>query len=84
MAETGVVACIQPCFAASDADDAERGLGPGWPSAYRWDQLLDAGVRVVTGSDYPIEPLSPQHGLEKLAAIVGHDTALALMTEGAP
>ncbi|MDQ1396595.1 MAG: hypothetical protein QOG64_1854, partial [Acidimicrobiaceae bacterium] len=37
MAEMGVVACIQPCFAASDATDVEHGLGDGWPSAYRWD-----------------------------------------------
>jgi predicted amidohydrolase YtcJ len=81
MAEMGTVACIQPCFAASDANDLEHGLGREWPSAYRWQELLDAGVRVVTGSDYPIEPLSPQHGLEQLTAIVGYDTALALMTD---
>jgi predicted amidohydrolase YtcJ len=83
MAEMGTIACIQPCFAASDATDVEHGLGADWPSAYRWQELLDAGVRVVTGSDYPIEPLSPQHGLEQLTAIVGPDTALALMTDAA-
>lgn len=81
MAESGVVACIQPCFAASDADHVRAGLGADrFPDAYRWDRLLDARVRVITGSDFPIEPLDPAIGLDKLAAIVGRDRALELMT----
>jgi len=51
--------------------------------AYQWDQLLDAGVRVITGSDYPIEVLSPLDGLQKLAEQLDVDTALALMTDAA-
>ncbi|MDP8988300.1 MAG: hypothetical protein M3N11_08145, partial [Actinomycetota bacterium] len=34
--------------------------------AYRWDALLDAGVRVVAGSDFPMAPLSPLAGLQCL------------------
>ena len=27
--------------------------------AYKWDELVDGGVRVITGSDYPVEELAP-------------------------
>lgn len=69
MAEMGVVACIQPCFAVSDTPAALAGLGPERAgSSYAWDRLLDAGVRVITGSDFPIEPLDPAVGLERLVS----------------
>ena len=80
MAALGVVACIQPCFAASDAEHVRDGLGDRFPDAYRWDRLLDAGVHVITGSDFPIEPLDPSVGLEKLAVIVGEQRAMELMS----
>ena len=66
MRELGVVACIQPGFAVTDADSARRGLGDRWELSYRWDLLLDAGVRVIAGSDYPIESLNPLVGLHRL------------------
>jgi predicted amidohydrolase YtcJ len=68
MADMGVVACIQPGFAVSDAASARLALGRDrYDWAYPWDALLDAGVRVVTGSDHPIESLSPLIGLQRLA-----------------
>ena len=67
MADMGVVACIQPGFAVTDAESARAGLGGDrWEQSYRWDLLLDAGVRVIAGSDYPIESLSPLVGLHRL------------------
>jgi predicted amidohydrolase YtcJ len=89
MAELGVVACIQPGFAVSDASEARVALGSDRvEEAYRWDALLDAGVRVVAGSDFPIESLPPLAGLQQLATggDVGAPTlpverALALMTD---
>jgi predicted amidohydrolase YtcJ len=67
MAELGVVACVQPCFAVADAATARAGLGvERWEDAYRWDTLLDAGVRVITGSDFPLAPLAPLAGLQCL------------------
>jgi predicted amidohydrolase YtcJ len=66
MRDMGVVACVQPGFAVSDADSARRALGDRWEDAYRWDLLLDAGVTVIAGSDYPIESLSPLVGLHRL------------------
>lgn len=81
MAEMGVVACIQPGFAHADEDTARRGLGAArMEHAYNWNELLEAGVTVITGSDYPIDTLDPVKGLQRLADIVGPDTALRLMT----
>lgn len=56
MSRLRVFACVQPSHCMSDAAMAERRLGPdrlAW--AYRWRSLLDAGVRIGAGSDFPIE-----------------------------
>lgn len=87
MAALGVVACIQPGFAMDDAAEAEAALGGRWPDAYRWSVLLDGGVRVVCGSDFPIDVLEPLEGLRKLVhnpfEPMDVDVALGLMTAGA-
>jgi hypothetical protein len=36
---------------------------------------------MITGSDYPIDALDPVKGLQRLADIVGPETALDLMTD---
>ena len=86
MAENGVVACIQPGFAADDAPHAGQALGGDWPAAYRWSSLLAAGVRVICGSDYPIDGLEPLKGLQKLLRNpfdqLGPGAAFSLMTDG--
>jgi predicted amidohydrolase YtcJ len=87
MAELGVVACIQPSFGYSDRDTARVALEDErleW--AYRWDLLLEAGVPVITGSDYPIEELSPLLGVQRLVSVepqLDLDTALRLVTDPA-
>jgi predicted amidohydrolase YtcJ len=95
MAELGVVACVQPCFAVADAATARAGLGSErWEDAYRWDTLLDTGVRVITGSDFPLAPLAPLAGLQCLltgdhldgrragAPTLSREQALAVMSDG--
>ncbi len=82
MADLGVVACIQPCFASSDAESVAQALAGQFPEAYRWDLLLDAGVRVIAGSDFPIETFDPAIGLERLTTgphPLSKDTAMALL-----
>ena len=85
IAELGVVVCIQPGFAVDDQLQAQAALGEAWPLAYRWDRLVDAGVRVVCGSDYPIDSIEPLSGLQKLVrnpfSPMDVATALALMTD---
>ncbi|HEX7167742.1 MAG TPA: amidohydrolase family protein [Acidimicrobiales bacterium] len=82
--ELGVVCCIQPCFAASDAKHVDAtGFRDRYPLAYRWDALLDAGARVIAGSDFPIETLDPHAGLAALTTgphALDEATALRLMT----
>ncbi|MDQ3305525.1 MAG: amidohydrolase family protein, partial [Actinomycetota bacterium] len=95
MAELGVVACVQPCFAVADAATARAGLGSErWEDAYRWDTLLDTGVRVITGSDFPLAPLAPLAGLQCLltgdhldgrragAPTLSREQALGVMSDG--
>ncbi len=94
MADLGVVACVQPTFGVADADAARVALGPDRAEhAYHWDTLLDAGVRVVAGSDFPVAPLRPLAGLQCLltgdhldgrragAPTLALDRALAVMTD---
>jgi predicted amidohydrolase YtcJ len=83
MGDLGVVACIQPCFAASDAESIDLALAGRFPDAYRWDRLLEAGVRVIAGSDFPIETLDPTTGIERLTTgehALAVDVARGLMT----
>jgi predicted amidohydrolase YtcJ len=83
MAELGVVACIQPSFAVSDDTTARAALGRRFEHAYRWDMLLEQGVQIITGSDYPIEDLAPLVGLRDLSRVLPLETALELMTDSA-
>ena len=83
IAALGVVCCIQPCFAASDAPHVEAGLDGDYPMAYRWDALIDAGAKVIAGSDFPIETLDPTVGFEHLtsgAHALSSDVATRIMT----
>ena len=83
MAKLGVVVCIQPSFAFSDREDARVALEDArLEYAYRWDLLLEAGVRVITGSDFPIEDMSPLVGLQRLVTVeppLDRDTALGVV-----
>lgn len=83
MASLGIVTCIQPCFAASDAESIALALAGRLPASYRWDLLLEAGVRVIAGSDFPIETMDPELGLQRLTQgpfPLTEDVARRLMT----
>jgi len=60
----GIIASMQPSHATSDmywADDrvgAERGRG-----LYAWRWVLDAGVVIAAGSDFPVDPERPLVGI---------------------
>ena len=67
LAADGVTACIQPSFAVTDNAQLNPALGPARRDlAYPWAALHAAGVRIVAGSDYPIETLDPLAGLARL------------------
>src|SRR5438046_9014051 len=60
----GIIASMQPSHATSDmywAEDRvgrERGRG-----LYAWRWVLDAGVPIAAGSDFPVDPERPLIGL---------------------
>jgi predicted amidohydrolase YtcJ len=60
----GVIASMQPSHATSDmywADDRvglERGKG-----LYAWRWVLDAGIPIAAGSDFPVDPEKPLIGI---------------------
>lgn len=63
-ADLGVLACVQPTMCVSDASMAIARLGQErMHDAYRWRSLLDAGVRIGAGSDFPIEEPGPLAGM---------------------
>jgi predicted amidohydrolase YtcJ len=67
MAGYGVVACLQPSFALTDAGQLIPALGPERANlAYPWTQLAAAGVPMLAGTDYPIEVLEPMPSLARL------------------
>jgi predicted amidohydrolase YtcJ len=72
-ARLGVVASMQPIHLVGDRHVAERYWGGRSAAAYAWKRILDAGGRVVFGSDAPIESPDPLRGLH--AAVTRTDPA---------
>jgi hypothetical protein len=66
LVRTGVVASMQPAHAASDGAWVAARLGEAterYRGAYAWRTLLDAGVPLAFGSDFPVEEPDPRAGL---------------------
>jgi hypothetical protein len=67
-----VIASIQPTHATSDMNMAEDRLGPKRiQGAYAWRKLINAGVHLAGGSDFPVELPNPFYGL--YAAVTRQD-----------
>ena len=63
-AKLGIIASMQPYHAIDDGRWAEKRLGherAKW--SYAWRSMLDAGVPLAFGSDWPVAPLSPILGI---------------------
>jgi predicted amidohydrolase YtcJ len=63
---SGAIASMQPTHATSDGPWAEKRLGTGTArqkGAYAWRQVLEAGVPLACGSDFPVEGIDPRAGL---------------------
>lgn len=64
MRELGVIASVQPCHLLSDRRFAFQRLGAQRArDSYPWRRLLDGGIVLAFGSDYPVEPLDPLRNL---------------------
>jgi predicted amidohydrolase YtcJ len=67
MAELGAVASFQLSFATTDQRFAPSALGPERvATSYVWKDMMDAGVVMAGGSDFPIEVLPPLWGLQRV------------------
>ena len=58
-----IIASIQPIHAPSDMQMADKYLGSRSHNAYAYKSILNRGVRIVCGSDAPVEPVNPFFGL---------------------
>ena len=66
----GVIASMQPLHKADDGRYVGEWIGARrCRSSYAWKSLLDAGARVVFGSDWPVVSPNPFLGIE--AAVTG-------------
>lgn len=63
MARLGIVASVQPEHALDDRELMASLWSDRSRDAYRLRSLVDAGVRVVLGSDAPVTPLDPWLGI---------------------
>ncbi|MFP4323523.1 MAG: amidohydrolase [Anaerolineales bacterium] len=63
LAELDLIASMQPIHAISDWRLAERYWGARSAYSYHWRAQLDAGTRLVFGSDAPIDPFDTRKGL---------------------
>jgi predicted amidohydrolase YtcJ len=62
-AKLDIIASVQPVHAPADIDIAEKYWGKRARLAYASNTLLKSGVRVVFGSDAPIESIDPWLGI---------------------
>ncbi|MFN4984739.1 MAG: amidohydrolase [Ignavibacteria bacterium] len=65
MSKLNIIACVQPTHCISDAVMAVKRLGTDRLSwSYRWRTLVDSGVHIGAGSDFPIEDPSVLAGID--------------------
>lgn len=59
-----IIASIQPTHATTDMNYAQRRLGYQRieDGAYAWKKLLQSGVKLAMGSDFPVESPNPIYG----------------------
>ena len=62
-AALGVVASVQPRHALDDRDAADQHWASATARSFPYRSLVDAGARVVLGSDAPVAPLDPWDGV---------------------
>ena len=64
IASDGVIASMQPTHCTSDMPWAPARLGIARiEGAYAWRRLMNSGVRLAFGSDFPVESADPRLGL---------------------
>jgi predicted amidohydrolase YtcJ len=63
-AQLGVIASMQPVHLLTDMNWAADRLGPDRARySYAWRSMLNHGVTLAFGTDYPVESINPMRGL---------------------
>jgi len=90
--DLGIIVSIQPAFIGSETGWLEKRLGPHrLPLAYPFASLEQQGAQLAGGSDCPVEPPDPLHGMALArdraglvpAEALNASSALGLFTDGA-
>ncbi|MFN2199149.1 MAG: amidohydrolase [Anaerolineales bacterium] len=68
LARQNIIASMQPIHAISDMTMADRYWGQRSAGAYAWRDQIDAGARVIFGSDAPVDSPNPFWGLHAAVA----------------
>lgn len=63
LAELDIIASMQPIHATGDYEMADAYWGERAEYSYAWRKQLNAGARLIFGSDAPIEPIEPLKGI---------------------
>ncbi|MFK8012024.1 MAG: amidohydrolase [Marinicellaceae bacterium] len=72
VAQYNIIASMQPTHATSDMNMAEDRVGKArLQGAYAWQTLINDGVVIASGSDFPVELANPFFGLH--AAVTRQD-----------
>ncbi|MGA7614581.1 MAG: amidohydrolase [Thermoanaerobaculia bacterium] len=72
VAARGIIASMQPTHATSDMEWAETRIGKERiKGAYAWRKVLDHGIPLAFGSDFPVEAVNPFFGIH--AAVTRQD-----------
>lgn len=82
LAESRVIASVQPAFLSSEGGWVPERLGSE-RAAYRFAVMHRAGVRMIGGSDCPVEPPDPLHGIHSAVQRPGWDDNEHLTVEEA-
>lgn len=74
LVETRAIASMQPTHATSDMPWAEQRVGAARiKGAYAWRTVLDQGIPLAAGSDFPVEEVAPLLGI--YAAVTRQDAS---------
>lgn len=72
--QLGIIASMQPTHATSDMNMAEDRIGAErMKGAYAWQQFLDQGTVIASGSDFPVEHVNPFYGLYSAVTRQDHE-----------
>lgn len=80
-AEYQVIASMQPTHCTSDLRWAEQRIGhERCKGAYAWRSIIESGGHLAFGTDWPVEPLDPMHGI--YSAVTRRNIETGLPPEG--